>query len=196
VFWDEAGPVSYRRITALAQNRGNSMGEKSAVTFGPPRIEQRGRLLLAGLRRKHAVSPDMGAIMRSVEAQWVSFRPRRQELRHALNSDCYGILLKVSDGDVGVEYFCGMEVSDASDLPEGFVTLDIPPLRYAMVRHTGTADDLLKTYFDIFGRLLPEAGLTVSGGKNGAPEFIERFDSLYSLETRTGGPLIMVPLSD
>jgi AraC family transcriptional regulator len=196
VLWDEAVPVFHRRITVFAQNRGNSMGETSAVTFGPPRIEQRGRLLLAGLRRKHAVSSDMSVIMRSVEDQWVSFRPRRRELRHALNSDSYGILLKVFDGDVGIEYFCGMEVSEASDLPEGFVTLDIPPLRYAMVRHTGTADELLKTYFDIFGKLLPEAGLTVSGGRNGAPEFIERFDSLYSLETRTGGPVIMVPLSD
>jgi AraC family transcriptional regulator len=196
VLWDETVPVFHRHTTTIAQDRGNSMGDKSAVTFGPPRIEQRGRLLLAGLRRKHAVSQDMSAIMRSVEEQWVNFRPRRRELRHALNSDCYGILLKVFDGDVGIEYFCGMEVSEASDLPEGFVTLDIPPLRYAMVRHTGTADDLLKTYFDIFGRLLPEAGLTVSGGRNGAPEFIERFDSLYSLETRTGGPVIMVPLSD
>jgi AraC family transcriptional regulator len=180
----------------FAQKRGNSMGEPSAVTFGPPRIEHRGRLLLAGLRRKHSVSQDLSGVMHSVEEQWVSFRPRRRELRHALNSDCYGILLKVSDGDVGIEYFCGMEVSDASDLPEGFVSVEIPPLHYAMVRHTGTADDLLKTYFDIFGRLLPEAGLTVAGGKNGVPEFIERFDSLYNLETRTGGPVIMVPLSD
>jgi len=171
------------------------MGETSAATFGPPRLERHGRILLVGLRQRHTVARDLNAIMEGVENQWVRFRPRTKEVRHTASKDLYGVLLKVLEGDAGFEYFCGMEVSKLASLPEGFTSLAIPPQRYAVFRHTGTADDLLKTYFDIFGKVLPEAGLTVADGKSGAPEFIERFDSQYSLETRTGGPEIMVPLS-
>jgi AraC family transcriptional regulator len=171
------------------------MGETSAATFGPPCLAHHGRILLVGLRQRHTVASDLSAVMAGVENQWVRLRPRVKEVRRAVSKDLFGVLLKVVEGDAGFEYFCGLEVAKLASLPEGFSSLVIPPLRYAVFRHTGTVDDLLKTYFDIFGKVLPEAGLTVADSKSGAPEFIERFDSQYSLETRTGGPEIMVPLS-
>jgi len=171
------------------------MAGTSAATFGPPRLARHGRILLVGLRQRHTVASDLSAVMDGVENQWVRFRPRIKEVPRTVNKDLFGVLLKVVEGDAGFDYFCGMEVLGLAPLPEGFCALEIPPLHYAVFRHTGTADDLLKTYFDIFGKVLPEAGLTVADAKSGAPEFIERFDEQYSLETRTGGPEIMVPLS-
>jgi AraC family transcriptional regulator len=167
-----------------------------AKLFGPPRFERRGRMLLAGIRKRHTVARDLATVMQGVESQWQAFHLRKEAIRNSAGKDLYGILIRVVEGDVGFGYFCGIEVTKAANLPEGIAVLTIPPLRYAVFRHCGGVEDLPHTYFSIFGQVLPEAGLVVADASSGAPEFIERFDAAYDLETKTGGPEILIPLKD
>jgi AraC family transcriptional regulator len=167
-----------------------------ADKLGLPRFERRGRLLLAGIRKRHRVARDLATVMQGVESQWQDFHARKSEIRNTTGNDLFGALIRVVEGDIGFEYFCGIEVTKAANLPEGIATLLIPPLRYAIFRHKGGVEDLPHTYFAIFGQALPEAGLAVADASSGGPEFIERFDAAYDLETKTGGPEILIPLKD
>ncbi|HUO99040.1 MAG TPA: GyrI-like domain-containing protein [Rhizomicrobium sp.] len=161
-------------------------------SLGPPRVESHGRFLLAGYRRRYPLGRDLSWIMESVHCQWLSFLPRKREPVLALGTDTYGVCLRITEGDVAFDYFCGVRVAEARDLPEGFVTLEVPPHHYAVFRHDGAKSELLTSYLRIFGELMPEAGLTHAG--EGAPEFVEHFDSAYDLATLSGGPEIMVPV--
>jgi AraC family transcriptional regulator len=172
------------------------MCETLAVPLGPPRLESRDGFLIAGLRRRHILEIDMGDILQGVSRQWHSFRPRKKEVPRPIGKCTYGVCLRIHEGDVGFDYFCGMQVADAANLPKGFTTLAIPALRYAVFRHTGPSSMLVDTYFTIFGKALPEAGLSPADGASGAPDFIECFDQFYDTKTEMGGPEIMVPLKD
>jgi predicted transcriptional regulator YdeE len=167
-----------------------------AVPLGPPRIERRDGFLLVGMRRRHILALDMDEILHGVSHQWHMFRPRKKEVLRPVGRCSYGVCLRIRDGDMGFEYFCGLQVSDATGLPQGFSMLEIPSLRYAVFRHTGPSSMLVDTYFTIFGKSLPEAGLMAADGASGAPDFIECFDELYDIKTELGGPEIMIPLKD
>ena len=162
----------------------------------PPRIERRSGFLLAGIRRHYKLTHDLATIMQGVSRQWLGFRPRKREIVRAVSPDTYGVCLRMREGDAGIDYFCGMQVPDSAQLPHDLVTLSIPPLRYAIFRHTGPKSLLPNVYFTIFGSCLAEAGVAPAHASAGAPEFIELFDQQYDVKTETGGPVILVPVQD
>jgi len=160
------------------------------------RIERLGGFLVAGVKQRYALARDLEAIVQGVGRQWADLRPRLIELGWPHAGDAYGVCLRVSDGDTAFDYFCGLGIPDESRLPADLSLLALPPLRCAAFRYRGPKQMLASSYFAIFGRLLPEAGLVPADRRDGTPEFIERFDAGYDLATETGGPEILVPLKD
>jgi len=167
---------------------------EDVIGHAPPLVERRGVLKLVGICRRYRLMQDLPGVLEAVAGQWREFHACEHKLGRTGGSDYYGVCLRVVEGEASFGYFCGM--ARAGDPPEGFAALVIPPLRCAVFRHTGSTDSLPAAYFTIFGRLLPEAGLSPADAEAGAPEFIERFDEHYDLKTGTGGPEILVPLKE
>ena len=153
-------------------------------------VQRRGELKLVGIRRHYRLTQDLAAVMHAVARQWKEFHAREAALKHG--AEYYGVCLKIEEGDAGFDYLCG--VADEGGPVVDFTAIKIPPLRYAVFWHPGATASLPATYFAIFGRLLPEAGLLPADSSSGVPEFIERFDQRYDLATGAGGPEILVPL--
>ncbi|MCB2209343.1 MerR family transcriptional regulator [bacterium] len=60
--------------------------------------------------------------------------------------------------DEGFEYVAGFPVSEAKDVPDGFVVRKVPPHTYAVFAHKGDIQGLEKTYEYIYETWLPQSG--------------------------------------
>jgi AraC family transcriptional regulator len=52
----------------------------------------------------------------------------------------YGVCYNTDGGSF--DYLCGVEVLSSSDLPQGFIVLDVPSNRYAIFHHGGHVTDI------------------------------------------------------
>jgi AraC family transcriptional regulator len=148
-----------------------------------PRFETMKALLLAGISGRYNVQAT-GAI----SAQWVRFVPHLGHIRGQTGPITYGASYNF-DNEGNFDYLSSVEVSDFSDLPEGFATLRVPAHKYAVFHQRGHISTIGGTCAAIWSTWLPTSGYEAADGP-----MLERYGPEFDGLSGNGGFEIWVPL--
>jgi len=149
----------------------------------PPRLEQGRALLIAGLSGRYGCEGPGG-----IPAQWQRFGEHIGHIPGALGDAAYGVVL--NGDDLGnFDYVSGVEVADFSDLPEGFVSVRIPPQLYAVFHHAEHVSTIRRTMHTIYTQWLPASDYEPAD----AP-FFERYGPEFDPRTGEGGLEAWIPI--
>jgi AraC family transcriptional regulator len=135
------------------------MSQPSKTKLESPRMVEGKPLLVAGLSQRYADNAGM-------PAQWQRFVPYLGNVPGQVGRKAYGVLYNGDDSG-NIDYMCGVEVKDFSDLPAGFSTLRIPAQYYAVFPHREHISAIQNTWKAIFNEWIPASGHELADG----PEF-------------------------
>ena len=148
-----------------------------------PRFESRNAFLVAGLSARYDYETCGGGI----PAQWQRFGPYIGNVPGQIGTDAYGV--RYNSDDSGLDYACGVEVGEFSQLPPELSRVRVPANRYAVFTHRGHISAIRSTWATIWNKWLPKSGHQLAD----APDF-ERYDSRFDPRTGSGEVEIWVPL--
>ena len=154
------------------------------IKLAEPRIEQRERMLLAGLIKTYAMK-DIGGI----PALWQQFNAMEGGIPDVVDPKvAYGASLSFSE-EKGCEYMAAVEVRSFDDLPKEFQTATIPAGTYAVFHQPGHITLMRPTIHAIWSKWLPASGYTAEE----AP-LVEFYPSTFDPVTGNGGFEIWLPV--
>ena len=151
-----------------------SMSQASKTKLVSPRMVEGKPLLVAGLSQRSSDN-------RGMPAQWQRFVPYLGNIPGQVGRKAYGVLYNGDDSG-NIDYMCGVEVKDFSDLPAGFASLRIPAQYYAVFPHREHISTIQSTWMAVFNEWIPESGHELADG----PEFElygEDFDGVKGIGT-------------
>ena len=161
------------------------MDDGLITTLAPPRIEQRGLLLIAGLGGRYSSDTHQ-----NIPALWQRLQPHlgnvpgQVRARGAAFGVCYNM-----DDDCNFDYLAGVEVSGFSDLPAEFARLRIPSRRYAIFTHPEHVSTMHSVAMTIWTKWLPESGYEAVDAPN-----LEYYGEEFDGRTGLGGYQIWIPI--
>lgn len=170
-------------VTHLPLLEALRMDDSMLTPLDPPRIVENAGLLIAGLNERYDHTASA-----SIPSQWQRFTPHIDHVPGQVGHTAYGVVHN-SDDTGHADYLTGVEVKDFSAVPREFSRLKIPPQRYAVFTHKDHISSIRRTWFSIWNKGLPEAGLEATGG----PEF-ERYDERFDGRTGEGELEIWIPI--
>ena len=159
------------------------MDDSMLAPVDPPRIVNQPALQIAGLNERYGNTASA-----AIPAQWQRFTPYLDHVPGQVGHTAYGVVYN-SDESGHADYLTGVEVKDFSKVPAEFARLTIPPQRYAVFTHKDHISSIRRTWFSIWNKGLPDAGLVATGG----PEF-ERYDERFDGHTGSGEVEIWIPV--
>jgi AraC family transcriptional regulator len=159
------------------------MDETLLAHLDPPRIEQGRTKFIAGLGERYTAETCV-----NIPAQWQRFVPHLRRIPGQLGRTAYGVLCN-SDDAGNAEYISGVEVPDFARVPKDWSRIRIPPQKYAVFHQPDHISTVRRTFYTIWNRSLPEAGLKPAEG----PEF-ERYGEEFNSQTGAGGFEIWIPI--
>src|SRR3954468_5123069 len=151
----------------------------------PPRFEECGELLIAGLGSTFDSKTATG-----IAELWVKFAPSLGNVPGQRGKLAYGVVQGTAGGSDTFQYLAGVEVSDATSVPVEFSCVRIPPRRYAVFAHHGHSSKIRETMHAIMTDWLPNSGRQHVM----PPDFFERYDERYDPNTGMGGTEIWLPI--
>jgi AraC family transcriptional regulator len=150
-----------------------------------PRLVDAKPMMIAGLRERITVET-----WDKIDKLWWRFAPHIGHVPGQVGARvAYGV---VTDGADGIDYLAGVEVTDASGLPDGFADVRLPAQRYAVFAHEGHVSKLKDTMTAIW-EWLPQSGHE-HARTAGAPAFFERYGEEFDPQTGMGGIEVWVPI--
>jgi AraC family transcriptional regulator len=173
-----------RRLDAIVLVEPIKMDETPITELEPPRFENNGPLLIAGLGERCTCETAAG-----IPAQWQRFQPYIGNLAGQVGNTAYGVSCN-SDGAGNFDYICGVEVRDFSDLPPALSPIRVPAQKYAVFSHRDHISAIRRTWSTIWNQWLPQSGYEVLD----APDF-ERYDQRFDPKTGIGGLEIWIPIT-
>ena len=160
--------------------------DQANKTMLTPRFETRAAFTIAGMSA-HVRPGDQDAI----NALWQRFAPHIGKVPGQVGGMvAYGA---VSGSATGVDYLAGVEVTDTSNLPDGFSHVRLPAQKYAVFTHEGHVSKLFDTCTQIWRTWYPQSGLQ-HAQTAGAPQFFERYGEEYDPPKGVGGIEVWVPV--
>jgi AraC family transcriptional regulator len=160
-----------------------NMNQPILKDIAEPRFESRNAFLVAGLSARYDYETCGGGI----PAQWQRFAPYIGNVPGQVGTDAYGV--RFNSDDSGLDYACGVEVSDFSQLPPDLSRVRVPANRYAVFTHSGHVAAIRSTWYAIWNKWLPQSGHQLAD----APDF-ERYDARFDARSGAGEVEIWVPL--
>ncbi len=151
----------------------------------PIRIEEDGSpKLIAGLSRTYSFGTPLNGA-----AQWEQFSPYIGMLSAQKGATAYGVCFELADAE-GLEYVCGVEVTEDAELPKELTAKELPAQRYAVFLHEGHVSAMRKT-LDAISEWLPESEFDRPEEVN---FFFERYGERFNPETGAGEIEIWIPI--
>lgn len=155
----------------------------------PKRIQENAEpMAVAGLSEDYLFSEPMNP-----SAQWQQLGPHLGHIPGQKGNVAYGVCFDLDNGK-GIEYLCGVEVSDdsnASDLPDNFEMRHLPSLTYAVFDHDGHVSEIQQTCDAIWKNWIPESGYEKP---EEAEFFFERYGEKYDAQAGKGDIEIWIPV--
>jgi AraC family transcriptional regulator len=187
-FFDEFG-ISPERVRAqrhldsLELVEPMQVDDKLLIELEPPRFEDGGELLIAGLGRRYNAQT-----MDAIPAQWQRFAALIDRIPGRVGKLTYGVRCNADDAG-NLDYVCGVEVADLAAMPSDLHRLHIVPQQYAVFRHRANVSEVRRTWHTIWNQWLPQSAYEAVA----APDF-ERYDERFDPRTGNGGLEIWVPV--
>ena len=170
-------------VEDLAMTKAMKLPQDANVVLAPPRFVSGDAMLVVGLVERHSFGATEG-----IPGQWQRFMQHYAEIADKLQPIPLGISANMDD-DGNFEYMTAVQVSDASDLPNGMQQWRIPAQHYAVFRHDAHVAAIGQTYSAIFNEWLPAHGRRAADGP-----IIERHREGFDPWTGLGGVDIWIPL--
>jgi AraC family transcriptional regulator len=159
------------------------MKETPFATLERPRFENGKPMFVVGLGARYTCETSAG-----IPAQWQRFVPHIGHIPNQVSHVAYGVRCNADDAG-NIDYICGVEVSDFSEMPPEMTRVRIPAQRYAVFAHRDHVSTIRRTWATIWNQWLPNSGHEVAD----APDF-ERYDETFDPVRGTGGVEIWIPL--
>ncbi|URT69239.1 GyrI-like domain-containing protein [Cytobacillus firmus] len=107
---------------------------------------ERGSLRLIGIRVLCPPDQYLAEIPRAIKL----FTERLTEIKGAVNPDRLVGAFKVEEDSPEEDgYWIGIEVKEFIGVPDGMFSLEIPPQKYASIRHNGPNDEIGNSYREL-----------------------------------------------
>ena len=177
------GVRAQRHVDNIALVEAVSMNHSVLKELAEPRFETRKAFLVAGLSARYDYESCGGGI----PAQWQRFGPYIGSVAGQVGSDAYGV--RYNSDDNGLDYLCGVEVGEFSQLPPELSRVRVPANHYAVFTHYGHISAIRSTWSTIWSKWLPKSGHQIAD----APDF-ERYDARFDPRSGNGEVEIWVPL--
>lgn len=168
-------------VEAYAMNE--AMNQSIVSDLAEPRFETRQAFLGAGLSGRY----DYESCGAGIPAQWQRFAPYLGNVPGQVGADAYGVCYNSDDS--GLDYLCGVEVSEFSRLPPELSRVRVPANRYAVFTHRGHISAIRSTWYTIWNKWLPKSGHQLAD----APTF-ERYGRQFDPKSGNGEVEIWIPL--
>lgn len=168
--------------------------DESVTPLAPPRFVQHPQLRIAGLLLQQLNDPPA-----ELPALWQRFAPFIGHVPRQVSGVAFGVCMQAPQGedrsdDACSDYVAGCEVEDFAEIPADWARVTIPPQRYAVFAHPGSASQLQHTVQAIFTEWLPRSGCeTVSPGP-GVVGFFERYGPGFDPRSGSGDIELWLPL--
>ena len=172
-----------RHLDNIALVEAVNMNQPVLKDIAEPRFESRPAFLVAGLSARYDYETCGGGI----PAQWQRFGPYIGNVAGQVGTEAYGV--RYNSDDRGLDYLCGVEVTEFSQLPPELQRVRVPANRYAVFTHSGHVSTIRSTWFAIWNKWLPKSGHELAD----APDF-ERYDARFDARSGAGDVEIWVPL--
>ncbi len=126
---------------------------------------------------------------------WTRFIPAISQVPNHVGEQYYGLNYYTEElneeGEPGFGYMAAAEVRNLPDVPEGFVSREIPASAYAVFTHRGPAQNMSKIFEYIYGQWVRETQLKPKM----QPSF-EVYDHRYDPESPDSIVEIWVPVQE
>jgi AraC family transcriptional regulator len=160
-----------------------TMNQSVLADLEEPRFENRNAFLVAGLSARY----DYESCGAGIPAQWQRFGPYIGNVPGQIGGHAYGV--RYNSDDSGLDYLCGVEVGELSQLPPELSRVRVPANRYAVFTHRGHISAIRSTWHAIWNKWLPKSGHQLAD----APDF-ERYGKEFDAKSGSGEVEIWVPL--
>ena len=165
------------------------MSGDARMQLDPSRFEDGRPMLIAGVRNRYT-SETTGDIL----AQWQRMVPYLDSTPQRVGRADFGVIWDMREGEEGFDYLSGFEVSDCAGLPEEFLCIPIPSMRWAVFPHLTHVSRLKETMQSIWHQWLPASGCEPAGGIGNVPDMIERYSEEFNPQTGLGGMEVWIPV--
>jgi AraC family transcriptional regulator len=172
-----------RRIDTIELVEPIKMNETPLAKLKPARFENGKPLLIAGLGARYNCETSAG-----IPAQWQRFVPHIGHVPGQVGRVAYGVRCN-SDDAGNMDYICGVEVSDFSELPPEMTRVRLSKQKYAVFVHEDHISAIRRTWSTMWNGWLPASGYEIAD----APDF-ERYGEAFDPVRGTGGVEIWIPL--
>jgi AraC family transcriptional regulator len=172
-----------RTLDSLELVEAVTMNHTILAELPAPGFEARPAFLVAGLSARYDYETCGGGI----PAQWQRFTPYLGNVPGQIGGVAYGV--RYNSDDTGLDYMCGVEVGEFSQLPPELSRVRVPANRYAVFTHSGHISEIRSTWYTIWNTWLPKSGHSLAD----APDF-ERYGANFDGRTGRGDVEIWVPL--
>ena len=141
-----------------------------------PRFEQRQAFTVVGMKYRGKNENE------EIPQLWEEFWPRHGDIKHrATPNESYGVEDNFDMQSGEFDYIAGLDVTEASDIPEGMTVIEVPAQTYAVF--DCTLPTIIETVHYVYDEWLPNSDYRRGKG----PEF-ELYDKRFDPE---GGKLTM-----
>lgn len=151
------------------------MMSETRLHLPPPRLFTHRAFQLAGIGARLDMSQP-----NSISALWQDFAPYIGHVPGAVAGPAYGVVL--SANETSCDYLCALEVTDTSELPRAFRTVQVPARHWAAFQHRGHISTIRSTIRAIYAHGLVNARLTQAEGVS----FIEYYGPDFDGRTGMG----------
>lgn len=148
-----------------------------SLTLPPPRFETGRLTLIAGLQRHHSQHTAPSGI----PEQWTKFMAIIDDMPDRVGETTYGIVTNATPaGDM--DYLCGVEVPDFSNVPGNFTRMNLPGVRYAVFPIKDNISAIQSAWAAIWKTWFPSSRYAAGS----APPF-EKYGASFNPQTGAGG---------
>jgi AraC family transcriptional regulator len=160
-----------------------SMDQTTLDKLEAPRYENAKAFCVAGIAEHCTDETSAG-----IPAQWQRFQPYIGNIPGQVGTVAYGVVYN-SDDEGNVDYLCGVEVADFSQIPSELSHVRIPENQYVVFSHREHVSTIRRTFNTIWSKWFPD-----SGHEPADAPFFERYDERFNPMTGAGGLEIWIPL--
>lgn len=165
----------------------DSNNTSASSKFSPPRIQQAGPFLIAGLREQldeHA--------QQKIPQLWQQFTSCWDQIAQRVDTVGYGLCIHLHNSEY--YYMAGCGIWDFTGLPIRFSPFIIPSQTYATFTHMGSVQSIRDTIDFAFDAWLPASGYKHATATENALHFFERYGEQFDPHTGEGDIEIWLPV--
>ena len=148
-----------------------------------PRFENGRLILITGLQQHHTQKSAAAGI----PAQWTKFMQTVSDLPERVGTTSYGVVINATP--TAMDYVCGVEVSNFSNVTSEYARLNLPSARYAVFSIKEHISAIQSAWASVWNTWFPTSNYAVTNG----PLF-EKYDERFNPKTGLGGYELWVPV--